>query len=82
MDMRRYIKRKEEFDEVDEQPSLKRKTSAQKVAASHHGSDADANESTGAEDAATDGELLLVSTILSRLVKIAHELVRSGVKNT
>ena len=46
MDMRRYIERKDEFDEVDDLPSLKGKTGAQKVAASHHGSDAGANEST------------------------------------
>ena len=56
MDIRRYMKRKDEFDEVDEQPSLKRKTGAQKVAASHHGCDADTNESTGVQDAVTDGE--------------------------
>ena len=73
MDIRRYNKRKDECDEVDELPSLKRKTGAHKVAAFHHGSDTDANESTGVQDAGTDGELLLVSTILSRLVKITHE---------
>ena len=52
MDMRRYIERKGEFEEVDELPSIKSKTGAQKVAASHHGSDAGANESTGVQDAA------------------------------
>ena len=52
MDMRRYIERKDKFDEVDEQSNLTRKTWAQKIAASHHGSDAGANESTGVQDAA------------------------------
>ena len=56
MDVRRYMKRKDEFDEVDEQASLKRKTGAQKVAASRHGKDAHANESTGVQDAVTDDE--------------------------
>ena len=50
MDMQCYIERKDEFDENDELPSLKRKTEAQKVAASYHSSDADANESTGVQD--------------------------------
>ena len=50
------MKRIDEFDEVDEQRSLKRKTGAQKVVAAHHGSDADAKESTGVQDAVTDGE--------------------------
>ena len=54
--MQRYNKRKDELDEVHELPSLKRKTGAQKVGASHHGSDADANESTDVQDAVTDGE--------------------------
>ena len=60
MDMRRYIERKDGFDEVDELSSLKRKTGAQKVAASHHGSDAGANERTGVQDAAA-GEHYSVS---------------------
>ena len=46
MNMHRYIERE------DELPSLKRKTEAQKVAASHHGSYASANESTYVQDAA------------------------------
>ena len=33
IDMRRYIERKDKFDEVDELQSLQRKTGAQKVAA-------------------------------------------------
>ena len=69
--MRRYIESKDEFDEVDELPSLKRKTGAHKVAASHHGSDGGANESRGVQDAAA-GEHYSVS------VGKNH----SGVKNT
>ena len=57
MDMHRYIERK---DEVDELPSVKRKTGAQKVAASHHCSYASANESTGVQDVAA-GEHYSVS---------------------
>ena len=37
---------------LDELLSLKRKTGAQKVAASHHGSEAGANDSTGVQDTA------------------------------
>ena len=59
IDKRCSVERKDEFDEVDEQPSLKRKTGAQKIVASHHGSDAGANESTGVRDAAA-GEYLLL----------------------
>ena len=73
MDMQRNIERNDEFGELDELSSLRRKNGAQKVAASHHGSDAGANEITGAQDATTDSELLLVSTIQSRLVKITRE---------
>ena len=55
MDIRRYMKREGEFYETDEQPSVKRKTGAQKVAASHLGRDADANESTSVQNVVTDG---------------------------
>ena len=70
MDIQRYIWRKDVFDEVDELPNLKKKTGAYKVVASHHGRDAGANENTGVQQFKT---LLLVSTVLSRLVKITHE---------
>ena len=51
--MRRYIELKDEFDEVDELPSLKKKKiAAQKVAAFHHGIDVSTNESTGVQDTA------------------------------
>ena len=56
MDIRRYMKCKDEFDEYKERHNLKRKTGAQKVVASHHGSDADANESKVAQDAVTEDE--------------------------
>ena len=58
--MRCNIEREDEFDEVDELPSLQRKTGAQKVVTSHHGSDAGSNESIGVQDAAA-GEYYSVS---------------------
>ena len=67
MDMRRFIQRKDEFDEVDELQSLMKKTGAQKVAASHHGSDAGVNESTGVQDGSQKhmNFILLIQTIFN-----------------
>ena len=65
--MRRYIERKDEFDEDDELPSIKKKTGLRKLR------QLIIVVMPVLMKAQVFKTLLLMSTFLSRLVKITHE---------